>query len=785
MIKNKTLENKIKCLNKIYNKMSKTHFNEKIDCLKAKYLLSLNDDEIKSYLNPDGKSLKGESMYCDIDVYLKQLKIWLKTSIKKIERKGSLLQTYNHSSKMIDNGRIFVKGFGVQRLKKTVRGFLIDNLCYDVDMKNAHPSILYNIIKTDYPQQLKNFKLFEEYVLNRDEFMRKNNINKLDVLVALNSNKYLSSTNKTFIKLDRELKNIQYLIFTEYENKNKELPSTILANKATLKQNKEGRYINSILCYHENLILQRAMELFGDKVHTPMFDGFTVDYSVDKDEILEKLNNLTKNEHIIWDIKPHDNSIVMPEDFTDTSLTVDKTYSEQKEDFEKTHFIIENPLLFGREYTIEGEQKYQFYAKERFRDLVKPIKYFDFEMAKNNGNPTVEFFPKWLGDIERRSYKEMRFVPKINDSEEYYNSFQGFEFQETLEEDEEVIKTFTDHIKLLTDYDEKATEYLIKYIAHILQKPYELPKTAIILKSKQGYGKDTLIDIIERLIGKKHVFRTADLDDVFGQYNVGIRDRLLLQLNEVEGKTGYANKEKLKNMITEQHSVIREKYISQYDQINYIRLWILSNNLNPIEISYDDRRFAVFKAHHKKPSKEYFDRLHNMKDNDNEMNVLFNYLMKMDINEFSPPIDRPLTEAYENMKQHNQNPIYQFLWDCFVDNNGVLCFESGTCMKNKKTGFYYCKSETLFRKYKQFLEHEEKGYITPTYKMIKSILGDIGVLQKKCKVNKTTQNFYIIDPDSLREQLQDMGLDEATEELGDDDFEEVFCESDEGLSDFI
>ena len=36
-------------------------------------------------------------------------------------------------------------------------------------------------------------------------------------------------------------------------------------------------------------------------------------------------------------------------------------------------------------YNVKGEDKYQFYSKEKFRDLVKPIKFFDSETGKEIG----------------------------------------------------------------------------------------------------------------------------------------------------------------------------------------------------------------------------------------------------------------------------------------------------------------------------------------------------------------------------------------------------------------
>jgi len=640
---------------------------------------------------------------------------------------GEIKTEYKFSQTLVDTGRIYVKNFGVQRLTRELRGFLIADDTIDLDMKNAHPSILYNIIKTHYPDVKTKFPFIRDYVKQRQKYLTEYKCDKIDILKSMNSNKVFKTDNQYLFKLDREFKAVQKLIWDTIEKKI-ELPKTITQRKNQLKQNKEGKFINVILCYFENNILQKVMcnPQLKDKVNTPMYDGFTISKDINKDDIVKNLNSLTKIDGVKWDIKEHDDSIKVDEGIEITYKS-DMSYTEQKEQFEKRHFIIENPLLFGRTYEVNGEDKYQFYGKLAFRDLVKPVKFSEFDIDLGQ-YVTKEFFTEWLQDENRRSFKEVKFVPKFEDNPEIFNSFKGFNFQHTIkefdEDDEEmneVNRLFGQHISLLCNHDAKACEYLFNYIAHLIQKPYEKPATAIILKSKQGFGKDTLIDIIEKLIGRSYMLRTAEMDDIFGTYNVGIRDKLVLQLNEVEGKDGFSNKEKIKNIITEEKTIIREKYISQYDQTNYLRLFILSNNLNPIEISHDDRRFCVLKAHHKKPGKEYFDALHAMKDDERQMELLYNYIMNWDISTFDPRNDRPKTDAYNNMKEHNQNPFYKYIWDMFVKENYKSEYASHECRKKKNSDTIYVKSNSLFSNYKQFLNCEEMGFIKPSFKLIKSI----------------------------------------------------------------
>lgn len=747
--------------------------NEKISVENAKYLLSLPDIKLKELLTRDSKDWDGENLYSNLDTYIKTLKKWLKSTISQMETKGNIKTEYKHSKELVSCGRRYVQCFGVQKLTREVRGFLCNDYSVDIDIKNAHPTLLLHILKEKFPE--REFSFLHNYVNNRDKFLKEADTTKTKIITSMYNNKSYKTDNQLFCKLDKELKVIQKLIYNELDLFS--YPDVIKSKKNSLKQNKEGKFLSCILNLEEDKVIQKVQKHpdFKEHIQTIIFDGFHFDKKEFNEEHIIKLNTITEHMGIKWDTKEFDKSIIKDETISIDYETTD-TYDLAKVKFEETHFIIENPFMFGRHYTLNGEPKYQFYQKDKFKDLVKPYVYFEPEIGEN-----CSFFNRWLGDKDRKTFKEVKFIPTFDTDPEIFNSFKGFVYEENMdfnleesednEEHHEVMEILMEHLMLLTNNHQESAEYLLFYICHLLQHPEELPKVSIILKSKQGFGKDTLLDLVERLISKTYIMRTAEIDDVFGSYNVGIRDKLVLVLNEMEGKDGFSNKEKIKNLGTEEYTQIREKYISLYQQNNYVRLWILSNNLNPIEISSDDRRLVVFKAHHIKPKPEYFDRLHGMIRDTDKMELLFNILMKVDISGFNAPLDRPITEAYLSMKDHNINPIYKFLHKCFINGEYKDYFCEEYCKKKKSNNTFYAVSAELFQSYKLYLAEHSLEHIKPNFKIIKSVLGDIGIQKKKVQISGERQEYYVINQEELKEQLSHMNLEEDIETLSDEDFE--------------
>ena len=89
------------------------------------------------------------------------------------------------------------------------------------------------------------------------------------------------------------------------------------------------------------------------------------------------------------------------------------------------------------------------------------------------------------------------------------------------------------------------------------------------------------------------------------------------------------------------------------------------------------------------------------------------------------------------------------------------------------------KSNNLFYEYKEFLNSEDKGFIKPTFKIMKTILADIGIVKKQVKIGGVNNDYYVIDKDELKDQLDSFGLDEQIEEFEDDDFEDFENEEEE------
>lgn len=719
----------------------KMEFVEYVNIENAKYFINLTNERIMSEMYDPLETDQNGYKIKDIDGYINRIKKYCK---RAIFNKGKVSQKYYYSKKLNNKGRLFVRGFGLQSIQNDIRGFLINKDYSDYDMVNAAPCILQYLIKEFLPH--KNYPNLNNYVLNRNQILNEYGITKLDVIICLFSDKSTKHTDYFLQNLDKEFKNIQ----EDFWNLN--IHPEI---KDISKYNKKASFLCYVLHIWENKILQECRADLNMAV--PMFDGFLSNENSEK--VLEQVNN---NKYgIKWIIKPHSNKIVVDEGLIIENTIMD--YETTKINFEDKYFMIQNPVMFGREYYNEYDKKETiFYTKSDFDILTSDIQFDGFN-KKSGEIEKKNFFKEWLKDPNKRIYQKNEWIPNNTyDNEKIYNTFTGFKlYEEPRVYKQDAINLFLDHIKLLVNYDEDSFRYVLNYNAQMIQYPDELPAVALLFKSQQGIGKDLMLDIIERIIGAELMYRTSKLDEIFGNFNGALKNNLIVQLNEVQGCDGFENKEKLKDLITSKTHNINEKNMKPYKQNNYSRVFIFSNNLNPIEIPYDDRRFCVFKGG-KNKSSSYYKALVNILDNEDALKSILSYLKNVDLSNFHIREDRPKTSAYEDMKQNAINPIYTFLSLNFMDLGYAETFQNKYRLHKNNL---LIKAKDFYHTYKDYLDYEGLEYVKVDYKKLKNLLNDIGIIKKQFKIKNMVTDYYVINQNNLINELESRNLIEEIETI--------------------
>jgi len=431
-----------------------------------------------------------------------------------------------------------------------------------------------------------------------------------------------------------------------------------------------------------------------------------------------------------------------------------ETYGKTKDEFEKTHFKIMDPICYvtvqENKLIIRNRQTFIQAYENKFFKISNVVK----DKAGNISEVLQKkpFLQTWFTDPLIRTYECMNFYPDASKCPtEEYNLFRGFKADNNDNYDNtnnESIQKILDHIKILVNQCESSYNYFIKYLSDIIQNPAELSGVSLVFKSKQGSGKGIFFNFFgSDILGDDYFYSTADINNIFGTFATGLKNKLLVNLDEASGKDTFMHNERLKNLITAPIVTYSEKYITSYDINNFARFVFTTNNNTPVKIELSDRRYGVFECssekcliysdERNKQNIEYFKELKKVMDNKQVQKDFFNYLKNMDLTEFNIKGDRPKTELYKEIQQLNIPLISQFLIDLKFMNNEKI-------YKN-----------VLYKKYIKWLD--DSGYDKTKRQTNRQFFRNINKYIGISKLRNRKDYYYKIDTNKLNKFLVENG----------------------------
>ena len=469
--------------------------------------------------------------------------------------KGTEYAKYNFV-KGRNNGRLYGDKTSIQNVPRFIRGFICDGLTTDIDMKNAHPTILHQLCK-EYEYECPNLEKYineREEILNRimNETQKTKEQAKKIILTATNTNKKISCLNCEFVaNYSKEMRKLQKKFM---ENKDYEYVKEYARDDG----NFEGSFINHILCIHENEILTVMREYYYINqlsIHSLAFDGLMLNGEF-KDTILpdiEKYIISNTKFNMTLTIKPNASPITITDDFTPSTILL---YPELKEKFE------EKSCKVGSQFVRQYKDGYEIYGRGEFNTLNEELSF-----RPQIGKDPVDFMPVWFKDAEKQVYERFDCYPK-NCPKNVFNTWLtfaavSFPDPELLEGDiyDKSLKYFLNHIDILCGREKPVYDFVLMWLAQMFQYP-ENKSIHINFISKEGAGKGMFLRYLRAILGERKLFEPEDpLRDVFGHFNGGMRDAFLVVLNELDKSKTYNSNSKLKQLITDDSIQINEKGI--------------------------------------------------------------------------------------------------------------------------------------------------------------------------------------------------------------------------------
>ncbi|MGK0247838.1 MAG: hypothetical protein ACI910_000565 [Oleispira sp.] len=150
---------------------------------------------------------------------------------------------------------------------------------------------------------------------------------------------------------------------------------------------------------------------------------------------------------------------------------------------------------------------------------------------------------------------------------------------------------FREFILRLTSNDEDY-EWLMCWMAHMIQKPAERPSVHPLFRTAHGIGKNVLVEqVLNKLLAGNTA--TTSLREIGNTHSETIANNLLVFVDESKAK-GIGVYLKLKSILASKEATINPKYVRPYQQNLYARFMFADNTEGrAFSIEQEDRRIYV------------------------------------------------------------------------------------------------------------------------------------------------------------------------------------------------
>ena len=267
----------------------------------------------------------------------------------------------------------------------------------------------------------------------------------------------------------------------------------------------------------------------------------------------------------------------------------------------------------------------------------------------------------WLEDFpERQTYDRVDFLPPGGSEQlrpSVLNLWRGW----GVEPDGPRPERYLQHVHdVVCSGDEERYRWVIAWMAHLAQRPWEKPGTAIVMRSNEGSGKGLFANALVRMCGA-HGCQVTEPGQLTGRFNQHLANKVLVFADEVTWGGRRQEEGVLKGRITEGHQIVEPKGIDAFTTRSFSRFLIASNNDWVVPAGVSARRYTVLDVNEALIGKRsYFQRIVDELESGG-LSGLLGYLLGLDLGEWPDPRTVIKTEALRDQKVQSLDSIDQWL----------------------------------------------------------------------------------------------------------------------------
>ena len=165
-------------------------------------------------------------------------------------------------------------------------------------------------------------------------------------------------------------------------------------------------------------------------------------------------------------------------------------------------------------------------------------------------------------------------------------------------------------LTVICDSNQELHEFILKWIAHILQNGKS--GLALVLMGDFGCGEGTFSQLLIAIFGLEYTYTDVCGSRIESRFNGHEEGKLLGIMEELSNNNAehHTRAEIMKSKITDKESMIEKKNVEVYPSTNNCNYVFITNGQNPVKIEDNQRRYIALRVNNlHQQDHQYFDKL--------------------------------------------------------------------------------------------------------------------------------------------------------------------------------
>lgn len=263
----------------------------------------------------------------------------------------------------------------------------------------------------------------------------------------------------------------------------------------------------------------------------------------------------------------------------------------------------------------------------------------DLVVSKRGPIP-VSRYKTWFWHSARAHYKSITFAPAHKDTHgrekdlsTSFNLWTGF-VQAPAPGDWSLLKQHI--LEILCRGDVSCYEYVLNWLAHLFQRPWEKPGVAIVCWGEKRTGKGTVADAIREALGPELSRMFTQNEHVVGRFAGSAQPLMFNHIEEAVFARNPKEEGPLKSKITDPTETVELKFKTPYEVPSFGRWWFNSNHEAPVPITFDEERYFILHVSNERANDHaYFAAIREQMYHKGGLAGMVDELMTRDISKFN------------------------------------------------------------------------------------------------------------------------------------------------------